>query len=260
MQKSLLIAFLFLFHFSFIFSQDIEKNIRSIEDDFKNFKYQQVIEKGKFLLADAYTTHDDSLLIYQYMLSSAYAKGDTSFAGEIITNILRSDPKFSLNPKNTSPKIIELFEYIKRKHQAASAEELRAKKLKEKPALNYPPPLHPGLSVASILLPGSAHYLNGSVKKGLIYTSISLLGITASIYSIYLTADKRDAYLSADRSANFDKLYNSYNSAYKTRNFLLIGYALWNIYCLYDLHKEHSVNYNISIKKDALSLNIIKVW
>lgn len=260
MQRGCLIALLVVFQLSFLYSQNIDKNIRSLENDFKNFKYQQVIEKGRFLLADAFTSHEDSLVIYQLMLSSAYAVGDTSFAGKIIKSILESDPKFTLNPKNTSPKIIELFEVMKKKYNHSSSDTGLKTLPQEKQLLTYPPPLHPGLAVASIILPGSGHSLSGSKYKGYIFSSVSALWMAGSIYAIYQTADKREAYLSAGKEAGFDKLYDSYNSAYKTRNFLLISYALWNIYCLYDLHKEHSVNYNISIKKDALSLNIFKVW
>lgn len=259
MQRSFFTVVIFIFYFYPASGQNIEKNIRSLENDFKNFKYQQVIEKGKFLLSDAYTTHEDSLVIYQYMLSSAYAVNDTTLAKQIIKSILKSDRKYSLDPKNTSPKIIELFEYMKKKYNQNALD----KDLKVKPRerqQTYPPPLHPGLAVASIFLPGSGHYFDGLKTKGAVFSSVSSLWLAGSVYAIYHTADKREAYLSAGKDADFTKLYDTYNSAYKTRNLLLIGYALWNIYCLYDLNKEHAANFNISVKNGALSLNLLKTW
>jgi len=72
----------FLFSMTALKAQGIKDEIASLEKEFKNFQYNLVIEKGKFLLADRYTTKSDSLQIYQYILSSAYSINDTILARE----------------------------------------------------------------------------------------------------------------------------------------------------------------------------------
>jgi len=259
MHKRLLAPLLILCGFSLVYSQNMEKQIRSLENDFKQFKYRRVIEKGNFLLSDAYTSHNDSLRIYQYMLSSAYAISDTVQAKAIVEHILRTDPRFSLNPKSTSPKIIEFYEYVRKKTLQRQKRNHAQKQQNPKAVLVFPP-LKPQFALASVLLPGSGHYLAGFKSKGAVFSSVSALWLTGAVYAVYVTNNKRNAYLAADRGADFNNLYNAYNQAYKTRNFLLIGYGLWNLYCLYDLNKSNTLKVNLTLRQNTLSLNINKSW
>ncbi len=106
-----------LFFSNTVFAQDLDQAIQSLEKDFKAFNYKKVIERGRFLLADPYTSKEDSLRIYNYVLSSAYAINDTLLAKKVVLDILACEPSFAPNPREISPKIIEFFNYVKKQNQ-----------------------------------------------------------------------------------------------------------------------------------------------
>jgi hypothetical protein len=228
------IIILSLFLSTLSLAQDNTQNIKDLEQDFISFNYEKVLQKGQFLLADAFTTKSDSLKIYTYMLNAAYALNDTSQAKEFIISILKTDISYTLNPKKTSPKIIQFFEYIK------TQENLFPQKpngnhpitLKETPA-----PASPWISVSSMLLPGSGHLIKGNKINGYIHTAVSVGLISGIIISHIKTNENRDLYVSAKRSADFSTLYTNYNNAYKFRTALISAYVIWGLYNLYDINR-----------------------
>jgi hypothetical protein len=241
-------------------AQNINEEIESLEKDFKAFKYKRVIEKGNFLLSDAFTTKEDSLNIYHYMLSSAYALNDTSRAKNVIKQILLCKPSFSLNPINTSPKIIELFNYIKEQQQAKQQiDSLMSRELFNQ-IEHLKNVIKPPYALSSMVFPGSGHLLMGHKQKGCILSSISTILLGGTIYTAIKTNDYRKDYMDARGSADYNDLYDKYNSTYKLRNALFIGYGLFSLYTLYDLHNLNNISITVSRKKEALSINFIKTW
>lgn len=243
-----------------VLGQNLNKQIQSVENDFRQFKYKQVIEKGRFLLADPYASKKDSLQIYQFMLSSAYALDDTTMAKSIIKEIIRTEPSFTLDVRNTSPKIIEFFNYIK--------QQIMYKEQPGEPAAEeHKPPLQAQISplkaqylVASALFPGSGHFLAGERQSGYWRATVSAALFTGIVYSAVEANQRHDAYLSAPTDADFNKLYDRYNTFYKLRNALLVGYGLWSLYNLYDLQHRQNWQMNISGNSHTLSVNLRARW
>ncbi len=240
------------------FAQNLEREITSLEQDFKSFEYKKVLQKGRFLLADTYTSHSDSLVIFQYMLSSAYALNDTSQAKSIILEILKDQPDFSLNPKETSPKIVEFFNLIKKDHIGRPAKTppkpvgpVENKIQKKVPAL---------ILAGSVLLPGSAHYFQGMQTKGISFSAVSAVVISSAVYFSFKTISDREKYMRAKNDASFDKLYNTYNSAYKMRSLSFAAWGLWSLYCLYDFQESNIVQPVYDNQNQALSLQIQYHW
>ncbi len=256
MKNQLLVLILFCIGIP-AFAQDLNKEINSLEKDFKTFKYKKVMQKGRFLLADAYASKADSLIIFQYMLSSAYALNDTAQAKTIILEILKDQPDFSLNPKETSPKIVEFFNIIKRKH-VKQPTPLSAISVVQKPQTRET--LHPALLAGSILIPGSAHYFRGYRTKGLIYSGISAVFISSAVYFTFKTSADRESYLSASNNADYNKLYNTYNSSFKKRNLSFIGWGLWSLYCLYDFQKSYVIQPIFNTNNKAIGLHFQYHW
>ena len=241
-------------------AQNVKKEIESLENQFKNFQYSQVIEKGKFLLADRFTTRTDSLEIYKYMLSSAYAISDTTLARSIIQDILHTDPKFTLNPLETSPKIIEFFNVVKLNLQKDHVtDSLTVKDIKHS-ELRQSPSISPLSTLSSVLLPGSGHLLENDRKRGILFTSISGVFIGSIIYSSIVLSDHREQYMQARDGSNYDRLYNQYNRSYKIRNTLLSVYGLWNLYTLYNLHTRQSLIISAGNSINGPTLSIQLLW
>ncbi len=244
------------------FSQNLQKEIQSLEQDFKSFKYKEVLQKGAFLLADTYTSSDDSLKIYQFMLSSAYALDDSVQAKNIILDLLNHYPDFALSTKNTSPKIVEFFNIIKREHskkQPIAADDS---------GKTTPPPIRSTLLsqlsapvvLSGILLPGSAHLLSGHKQKGYIFSAGTVGLLSGLIYFTLKNESDRDSYMNGRNNADFDKLYSAYNSSYKARNALAVLYGLWSLYSLYDLQQTTVIFPAFQPKTEQLSLQLQYRW
>ncbi len=257
MKKILL--FFILFGVSIpAFAQNLEREVNSLEQDFKSFEYKKVLQKGRFLLADTYTSHSDSLVIFQYMLSSAYALNDTTQAKSIILEILQDQPDFSLNPRETSPKIVEFFNLIKKDHIGSPrqnpprpAKPIESKIQKEVPAF---------ILAGSVLLPGSAHYFQGMQTKGISFSAVSAVVISSAVYFTFKTSSDREKYMRARNDASYDKLYNTYNSSYKMRTLSFAAWGFWSLYCLYDFQQSNIVQPVYDNNNQALSLQFQYRW
>lgn len=231
----------------------ISRQIENLEKEFRSFQYEKVLEKGNFLLSDPYVTKEDSLQILKYMLNSAYALADTSEAKKIIHKIIKCDPDFALNPMETSPKIIEFYEHVKKQVKAHKP------LIPSKPVIRTvikPVPLPASSSFLSLMLPGSGHLHQKFKKKGWFYSGVSGAILGGLIYSSVKTSKARKDYLSARPGSDFDKLYNQYNNSYKLRNILLISFLIWDGYVYYDLQKEWRFRIRSRFKDDALSMQI----
>ncbi len=259
-MRSALVALLFLVATVSLFAQQhVERQIQNLDRDFRAFKYKQVIEKGRFLLSDPYVTKEDSLQIYKYMLNAAYALADTAQAKKIIMEIIKCDPQFAFDPKDTSPKIIEFFNHVKKQIQAHHP---------IVPANTPPPsanqkvfaikPLPFATTAFSLLLPGSGHLQQKFHKKGIWFTGFSSLLLGGITYTAIKTNENRKDYMNAKEGADFDRLYDSYNRMYKIRNLFIAAFAVWDIYVLFDLQKSWELRIKSDINNQAISLNITK--
>ncbi len=263
-RNSIGIPFLFvLFFLSAVNSQaqNIEEQIKTLENDFNQFRYQNVIEKGSFLLADRYTTKEDSIKILKLMLKATYTLDDTLKARSVVDKILSIDANFSFNPKITSPKIIAFYETLKKdiRRQSQQIRNTREHRL----------PVHltdtlghvePEEAVLSVLYPGSAQLLRQKMKKGIIYSSVTA-GLMASTIFAYLdTNNKREAYMEARDGSDYSELYRSYNRSFKIRNGLITAFLIWNVYVQFDLHRDPPFHINISNNHNALSVRFYARW
>jgi len=257
-MKRILLFFIFFGVCIPVFAQNLDREINSLEQDFKSFEYKKVLQKGRFLLADAYASHADSLVIFQYMLSSAYALNDTSQAKSIILEILKDQPNFVLNPKETSPKIVEFFNLIKKDHIGHPRKNpLKPAELSKSKVQNKVP----GFVLAgSVILPGSAHYFQGMQTKGISFSAVSAILISSTVYFSFKTSSDRDKYMLARNDASYDKLYNTYNSSYKMRTLSFAAWGLWSLYCLYDFQQSNLIQPVYDNQNQALSLQFQYRW
>ncbi len=239
-----------IFHWQPLTAQNQKEEIQSLENDFKSFKYQMVLNKGRFLLAAPSVSHQDSLLIFQYMLNAAYALNDTSQARGIINDILKSEPHFSPDPQLTSPKIIEFFNEVKKNSphypQRPAVSEDTTKIIVVEPQVKASGVL------SSVILPGSGHLFSNRRTKGILFSGISVALMGGIIYSVAEMTNRRDDYMNARGNVDYDDLYSKYNRAYKTRNWLVTAYGLYSLYVVYDL-----LHYHPPSKKTAIQLKYL---
>lgn len=242
--------------FSSVRGQNLDDEIRSLENDYKLFRHDLVLEKGRFLLADPFATKNDSLQIFQLMLSASYSLNDTSTARQIISDILASEPGFALNPRQTAPKIIEFFNHIKNQIKAGTSTEAAPLRVIVRTDTLFIQQSDPWPTISGLLLPGSGHYLKGSKKKGLAFTALSAGLLGGIIYSSFKTEQFRKDYSRAGQGADFQKLYGRYDNYYKSRNILIALYAAWSLYSIYDLQKQSNLKIQLSSQDNKLLLGM----
>ncbi len=261
MKKPLHSFFLFvglLLSFAPLWSQShISRQIAELEQDFRSFNYEKVLEKGNFLLADPYVTKSDSLQILKYMLNSAYALADTTQAKKIIHQILKCDANFTLTPVDTSPKIIEFFEHVKKQVKS------------NKPVVPFKPQIRTVIkpvalpwqsTFLTLLFPGTGHLHQKIKKKGYLYTGVSAALLSGVVYATIQTNVKKTDYLSAKPGADFNRLYDDYNTMFKIRNFLWATFFVWDLYVFYDLQKSWNVRVNSQLKGDGFGFQVSWNW
>lgn len=232
--------------------QESNARISDLEHDFKMFEYQKVLDKGSFLLADAFITKNDSMQILTYMLNAAYALNDTTNARAFIETILKADSNHNLDPRDNSPKIIEFYNYIKEQaivYPTKNQNELDDNNKQQTRRLSALP------FVTTLAFPGSGHIINKDYKKGYIYSSISAVLLSGIIITAIKTDDYHARYFNA-QDGNFSKLYDDYNSVYKTRNILIGAYLALSLYSLFDLAQSQIIVIPEIKQSQNLSLNI----
>ncbi|MEJ2636156.1 MAG: hypothetical protein P8184_12800 [Calditrichia bacterium] len=232
-----------------LYSQNLQSEIQSLENDLRKFEYQKVYEKGQFLLTESYITKEDSIRIYQFMIDALFALSDTSTAKNMVEDLLSCCPDFKPDPRIVSPKIIDFINNIKSKI-AEPSEIPKEPEVMSQPAIvqTYPAPPRFSYLLSSIVFPGSAHLMTGREKKGIIFSAVSSLLIGGIVYSAIRAEEKREDYFSAGRNGDFPHLYDEYDTAYKIRNYLLVSYAVFNLYAFYDFYRGETRKHDISLR------------
>jgi hypothetical protein len=222
------VCVLFLLLSAMVTGQDLE----SLESAYRAFEYEKVIE-----MADTFLVNEDSLdqqtkiKIFHMRAIAEYSLNQQIDAEKSFISILDLDYNFSLSKDETSPKIINFFEKIK------SAYEPKMEDMQQETTTEIDSTLHLFRSAIarSLLLPGLGHLHLEQKKKALLLGVPASATLISGVYYIFLTSKKEKEYLNETDVNKIETLYKSYNSSYKTRNILIISYALIWIYSQYDL-------------------------
>ena len=211
--------------------------VSELEASFRQFQFQEVLNKGRFFLGEPGLSRQDSLTIYEYMLNAAYALNDTVQAKAIIDEILRTDPNFQPNPRITSPKIMEFYRwYRKNRPQVFPVPQtpVTSNKRESFPAISW-------WEVGeTLLLPGSGEWIRQKTPANLTRMGVSAVLLGSVIYTITETSRRERDYLSA--TSDFDTYYDRYNRMYRYRTVAIITYSGWVLWHLYRLiHQNHRV-------------------
>jgi hypothetical protein len=239
----------------------------NLKSSFELFDYDKVIKNADSLLIDKYKfTEEELIAIYTYKAIAHYSLGDNNLSKDSFIEILKIDENHSLDPVATSPKIIAIYEELKRDYkQIVPPEETEIKSTKIDTVVRVDTLfIRPdnktitGPILKSILLPGWGHLSSGDDTKGWLLTSASTLTLGSMIYFIFDTNTKRNSYLNEIDQILIDQKYDKFNTSYKIRNTLIAAYiAIW-IYSQLDLMifssdillpglNESSINYSSQV-------------
>lgn len=256
MTIKFIVFFVFFLSSLSIWAQTIESRIDSLRINLEKFEYQKVIEEGEKLLNLKGLTKNDSLLILEYRLNAAFALNDSQKVVSDMKKILECSETYSLNPKITSPKIINEFAQFKKVWSATRESLIPVDSTAKDKGIRAP--IRTEYLISNLLIPGTGHLWVGAKTKGTIFTVISGVILANIFYFTFETKDNRDAYMAAKTGADFDALYDKYNRSYQTRNTFLFTYALLSIYSFYDLYTDAITKKGsrLSVKPGAKAVSI----
>ena len=245
-----------------LFSQE-PPTLTHMQQKCRSFEYDSVIAIAEDALTQPERfTSNELISIYEMKAISHFAQSEFAAAKTDFGKILQLDSLYTPDPVKTSPKIIDFFTDVKAEFQRQS----------EQPAEQPPTTVVQRDTItvtqetlgryrtsipASLLLPGSGHLLMGETKRGAIMTALSLVTLTSAAYFTNQTREKHSDYMNAIDEQNIAAAYDSYNSAFKTRNILWATYAVVWLYAQTDLlyfHQDRQrLNLGFTLSPDSFS-------
>jgi len=169
--------------------------------------YERIIREGEELLAQE-TKREAKVEILRLLAFSSVALTRREEAESYFLHLLYLSPKFSLDPLNTSPKIMEVF---------LAARSGFEKGKKEKLAVGFHPLIY--------FYPGLSQLKNGDRFKGYFLTSLTTVSAIGFFTTAVLTPIYHKRYLDKRVPAEIESAYNRYKLIYITRQVFGIGLA-----------------------------------
>ena len=219
-------------------------SIEKLKKEYESFNYENAIKTADELLKVKESLSDKQLIdIYLIKAVSHYSLGQPELVRKNFIYILEIDKDYKLNRTKVSPKIINIFESLKKEYSRIiesnkiPVEPSRTDTIVRVDTLLIPPntELLTGSVIRSVLLPGWGHLYSGEKTKGWILSSASAVTLGSLLYYIFDTNNKRNDYLNELDQGIIESKYNSFNSSFKIRNTLIITYALLWVYSQLDL-------------------------
>jgi hypothetical protein len=238
--KILLILILSCISFDInLFAQDANHSISLLKNELESFRYKNVIEH-----ADSIILHSDILSrptlieIYRMKATAQFSLSDIEGTKITFLNILNIDTTHTLDPSNTSPKIITFFNQVRHDYLAELSMQKRTLKVKPDTVVIHDVTaslLLKQAAIRSILFPGLGHFYLDQNIKGIALSSLSAVALSSTIYFIIESNNKQKDYLNARDPLLIQTKYNEYNTSYKLRNISIFALAAVWIYTQIDL-------------------------
>ncbi|KAA3660184.1 MAG: hypothetical protein DWQ10_07245 [Calditrichaeota bacterium] len=219
-------------------------------------QFEKATLQGQQLLDKASTFSPEQLLIiHRYMGLSFFNLGQTDSARVHFFSVLSIDADFTLDPINTSPKIIDFFEDVKKQYQDVFTDDNLT--VIAYPQYIFLQDLRPKAGLYSFFMPGWGQLLKQQKRKAYIIGG-SFLVTTLSAGGTYILERKRhDAYLDETDTSKIPSLYNSYNNTSKTRRILqYAALGIWATSLLDALFTKYEPRLDILNQSIAVGLSI----
>lgn len=232
---------LFLLLSNSLFSQTQNRIGEFLKSKFENFEYEQVISSADSILRwSSNLTHQDSIQIFYFKAISYFNLWDINLSEENFRLLIKLDKNFELDSTEVSPKIIALFNQIKkkedeiRKNKSLPDDEslVQSKSILQTSKSNFM--IYKESIWKNLLLPGWGHLNLGEKTKGYFFISSFSISLISSISFSYLTAYREKEYLNEVIPEKIPEKYSAYNNVYKLRNFSLVTLGLIYLYSQLD--------------------------
>ena len=222
-------------------AQESVVDLQPVELQFRNFNYLEVINSADSLILRTENFDTSARLNLLRMKGiSEYSLKQQSEAHNTFLAILVVKNTYAMDPVDTSPKILEFYNLIKKSYNSNP-------RLKSEPNFfssksfttnTQEQPDLKAIIARSIMIPGWGHYRTGNSRTGKWLLTGTLITLPASIYFTWDSYRREDRYLSETNPSKIENLYAKYNTSYKVRNGFLTAYlAIW-FYAQFDVFSQ----------------------
>ncbi|UCF64688.1 MAG: hypothetical protein JSW33_02305 [bacterium] len=229
-------------------TSQVKELIPQLISAYENFNYEKSASLLEVALQNLHSFSNTEVeQIYLYGALLAFNEGNTERTSHYFWEILRIDPSYTVDPVNTPPKMLSIFQKTKIEY----LEDLN-RRLQVTEMTNHNPPF----PWRAMLFPGWEQWHRGYKTKGISLAFGGLATITGAVISIIQTEQRRDAYQQETDPNLIPPLYDTYHDAYQRQFYF--GYAFVAIWAFsqFDLAvwSQDQLNLKASITPDSRNM------
>lgn len=202
--------------FVLLFSEE-NKKIQELDSLFYYGYYEEVIEKGENYLQKEQLKKSEKEKILILLAQSYIILGDEEEGKNYFSLLLKLNPKIKLDPKEYPPKIIEIFENLKKELKVK--EEIFKKEINKK----------------ILLYPGIYQLKNKEKLKGLSLFTIETISLASILPSYIFMRNAHNNYLNEKDVNKIEDRYQIYKLSYNLFYSTIIISSLTYIFHLMDI-------------------------
>lgn len=209
---------------SFILSQQVP----TLKDLYNRGIYDSVVIKADEILRDS--TSAERVEIMKLKACALVSRGDIDKARQVFGEVLELDPLVVLNPRDVSPKIINIFEDVKRSHVWVIREKVRIETLYVKPSKKQ--------FTLSLFCPGLGQVIAKRKKTGIGLIALEAASLSGILITSICYYKAHQNYVAETSPELIPAKYDAANQWYKIRIGFISTSALTYLYNLYDAAKH----------------------
>jgi hypothetical protein len=220
-------------------AQNYSDSLKKIENDYKSFRYEEVIKSADNLLEVNSIPSGVKTELYMMKGISHFVILEDTLAKYSFLEILKIDPSYSPDSIIISPKIVKFFNEIKENYAWYYVPK---ETIPEEPVINIS--IADSLKVynnkfrssviRSLIFPGLGHlFLDKEI--GWYLTVPAALSFISSVYFIINTENRRSDYLVEQNPTEISGKYKAYNSSYKLRNVSITIFGVIWLFSQFDI-------------------------
>jgi hypothetical protein len=205
-----------LFILLLLFSEE-NKKIQELDSLFYYGYYEQVIEKGENYLQEKELKKNERERILILLAQSYIILGEEAEGKNYFSLLLKLNPKIKLDEKEYPPKIVEIFENLK-------------KELKEKEVI-----FKKELDKKILIYPGIYQLKNNEKLKGVFFFTMETASLAFLLPSYIFMRNAHNNYLNEKDVNEIEKKYQIYKLSYNLFYSTIITSSLTYIFHLIDI-------------------------
>jgi len=243
---------------------DSQRIIQEIIQDYDSLRYVDGEAKATTALKDhARFSPKQLVTLHTYLGFIEFALGKIDSAKVQFAAVLSLEPELRMDPVYTSPKIIALFEEVKRSQvskinsgSVSAPKEIRYVMVEDRRS---------GAALRSLLLPGWGQLYKGQKTKGTMLLTAAGISAIGFVTLHIAQSQAHDDYRAAKTATEIDSKYADYNRLFKARNTAALACATLWLYSYIDaaltqpreaMPSRHSFGFAPEIGFGSLSLGI----